>query len=50
MKTLTGVREAVEERKWQEAGEQVEIAAEVIARLAGEIDRATAILSGAGSR
>ncbi len=50
VKTLPGVREAIEERKWQEAGEQVEIAADVIARLAGEIDRATAILSGAGSR
>ena len=42
VKTLPGVREAIEERKWQEAGEQVEIAA--------EIDRATAVLSGSSGK
>ena len=50
VKTLPGVREAIEERKWQEAGEQVEIAAEVIERFAAEIDRATAILSGSSGK
>jgi N-acetylated-alpha-linked acidic dipeptidase len=44
VKTLPGVREAVEQRNWKEAGEQVNVIAETIYRLAGEIDRATSIL------
>ncbi|HEX8921415.1 MAG TPA: transferrin receptor-like dimerization domain-containing protein, partial [Pyrinomonadaceae bacterium] len=44
VKTLPGVREAVEQRNWKEAGEQVNVVAETIDRLAGEIDRATAII------
>ena len=44
VKTLPGVREAVEQRNWKEAGEQVNIIAETIDRLAGEIDRATNII------
>jgi N-acetylated-alpha-linked acidic dipeptidase len=43
VKTLPGVREAIEQRNWTEAGEQVNIIAETINRLAAEIDRATKI-------
>jgi N-acetylated-alpha-linked acidic dipeptidase len=44
VKTLPGVREAIEQRNWKEAGEQVNIIAETIDRLAAEIDRATKIV------
>jgi N-acetylated-alpha-linked acidic dipeptidase len=44
VKTLPGVREAIEQRNWKEAGEQVSIIAETIDRLTGEIDRATGII------
>ena len=43
VKTLPGVREAIEQRNWKEAGEQVSIIAETIDNLAAEIDRATNI-------
>jgi N-acetylated-alpha-linked acidic dipeptidase len=45
VKTLPGVREAIEERHWKEAEEQIAIAAGVIESFAKEIDRATAVLS-----
>ncbi|HYO11597.1 MAG TPA: transferrin receptor-like dimerization domain-containing protein [Thermoanaerobaculia bacterium] len=48
VKTLPGVREAIEERQWKEAEEQIGIAARVIEGFAKEIDRATAVLAGAG--
>jgi N-acetylated-alpha-linked acidic dipeptidase len=41
VKTLPGIREAIEQRNWQEATEQIEIAARTIARFAAEIDRAS---------
>ena len=44
VKTLPGVREAIEERQWEEASQQIEILWEVIERFAGEVDRASAIL------
>jgi N-acetylated-alpha-linked acidic dipeptidase len=44
VKTLPGVREAIEQRNWKEAGEQVGIIAETIDHLAAEIDRATNIV------
>jgi N-acetylated-alpha-linked acidic dipeptidase len=44
VKTLPGVREAIEQRNWREASEQVVIVAETIDRLSGEIDRATKIV------
>lgn len=47
VKTLPAVREAIEQRDWKEAGEQIEIVAKVIAGFAGEIDRATAIVTSA---
>jgi N-acetylated-alpha-linked acidic dipeptidase len=46
VKTLPGVREAVEQRDWKEAGEQLALAAETLGRVAAEIDRATALLQG----
>ena len=44
VKTLPGVREAMEQRQWQDVPRQVEIAAEVLERYAAEIDRARALL------
>jgi N-acetylated-alpha-linked acidic dipeptidase len=44
VKTLPGVREAIEQRNWKEASEQVNVIAEMLDRLAGEIDRATNII------
>ena len=48
VKTLPGVREAIEQRNWKEASEQVNVIAETIDRLAGEIDRATNIIKRQG--
>ena len=45
VKTLPGVREAIEQRSWDEAAEQMEIVAEAIERLADTIDDATNRLS-----
>ena len=44
VKTLPGIREAIEQRDWKEAGEQIRIVAEVIDALASEIDKAAEIL------
>lgn len=44
VKTLPGVREAIEQRNWKEAGEQVSIVAETINNLSAGIDRATNIV------
>jgi N-acetylated-alpha-linked acidic dipeptidase len=41
VKTLPGVREAIEERKWDEAAVQVESTARALERYAAEIERAT---------
>ena len=41
VKTLPGVREAIEQRNWKEAGEQIEIASKTIEDFAAEIDKAT---------
>ncbi len=46
MKTLAGVREAIEERQWQEAEEQIEGIGETITNFTREVDRATAALGG----
>lgn len=42
VKTLPGVREAIEQREWKLAGEQIEKVSKVIENFAGEIDRAAA--------
>ncbi|MCY7377133.1 MAG: M28 family peptidase [Pyrinomonadaceae bacterium] len=44
VKTLPSVREAIEQRDWKEAGEQIEIVAKTIANFAAEIDKATRLL------
>ncbi|HVF43991.1 MAG TPA: transferrin receptor-like dimerization domain-containing protein [Pyrinomonadaceae bacterium] len=46
VKTIPGVREAVEQHDWKEAAEQITLASGVLARAAAEIDRAAAILQG----
>lgn len=45
VKTLPGVREAIEQRRWQELAEQVEIVAKTIEGAAKEINRATGVLT-----
>lgn len=39
VKTLPGIREAIEQRNWAEAGEQIEIAAKSLEKFATELDR-----------
>ena len=46
VKTLPGVREAVEQHNWKEADEQMAVVAGAIEQVASEIDRATALLQG----
>ena len=41
VKTLPGIREAIEQRNWKEAGEQINIVAQTIENFAGQIDKAT---------
>jgi N-acetylated-alpha-linked acidic dipeptidase len=43
VKTLPGIREALEQRQWDEVPRQVDIAASVLERYAAEIDRARAL-------
>ena len=44
VKTLPGVREAIETRKWKEAGEQIVVTSGALERAAGLIDRGTSLL------
>ena len=44
VKTLPGVREAIEQRDWGEATEQIEVVAGVLGRVTAEIDQATAVM------
>jgi N-acetylated-alpha-linked acidic dipeptidase len=46
VKTLPGVREAVEQHNWREADQQMSVVAGAITNAAAEIDRATALLQG----
>jgi N-acetylated-alpha-linked acidic dipeptidase len=46
VKTLPAVREAIEQRNWQEANQQIPNVAATIEGFAKEIDRATAVLGG----
>jgi N-acetylated-alpha-linked acidic dipeptidase len=43
VKTLPAVREAIEQRDWKEASEQIKIVAQIIENFANEIDKATRI-------
>jgi N-acetylated-alpha-linked acidic dipeptidase len=49
-KTLPGVREAIEERRWQDASTQIPLSAQTLNALADQIDRATAILKNDASQ
>ncbi|HUF08273.1 MAG TPA: M28 family metallopeptidase [Rhodothermales bacterium] len=44
VKTLPGVREAIEQREWDEANAQIEVASSVLNAVAAEIDRAAALV------
>jgi N-acetylated-alpha-linked acidic dipeptidase len=44
VKTLPGVREAIERRDWEATAEQVEIVSDVLENVIAEIERATAVL------
>jgi N-acetylated-alpha-linked acidic dipeptidase len=46
VKTLPGVREAIEERKWTEANQQIERVARILEAYASEVDRAAEIARG----
>lgn len=46
VKTLPGIREAIEERSWNEADAFVDLTAAAISKFAKEIDRAARILNG----
>ncbi|MCX6625619.1 MAG: M28 family peptidase [Acidobacteria bacterium] len=45
VKTLPGVREAIEERNWEEAGVQIPRAAKALEAMASEVDRAAKLLA-----
>ena len=45
VKTIPGVREAIEERRWDEANARIPIAAAALNAVATEIDRATKLLA-----
>jgi N-acetylated-alpha-linked acidic dipeptidase len=49
VKTLPGIREAIEQRDWAEAEEQIGVAAEVLSAAAAAIDRATEFAGSNGS-
>lgn len=44
VKTLPAIREAIEQRDWKEASEQVQIVSKIIENFAGEIDKATQLV------
>ena len=41
VKTLPGVREAIEQRNWSEAADEIAIVAKTLDQVSGEIDRVT---------
>jgi N-acetylated-alpha-linked acidic dipeptidase len=47
VKTLPGVREAIEQRNWKEAAEQIEIAGAAIEKYASQVDRCAELMKGA---
>ncbi len=46
VKTVPGVREAVEQKQWTEANRQIEIVSKVIENYAAQVDRAAEIARG----
>jgi N-acetylated-alpha-linked acidic dipeptidase len=47
-RTLPGIREAIEDRNWREAEEQIRLTAEVLERYAAGVQIVTAILTEGG--
>jgi N-acetylated-alpha-linked acidic dipeptidase len=47
--TLPAVREAIQQRRWREAEEQIVVLAKTLESFAAEVDKATALLESAGS-
>jgi N-acetylated-alpha-linked acidic dipeptidase len=45
-KTLPGIREAIEQRNWPEATQQIEIVARTLETFAGKLDRARRLIPG----
>ena len=45
VKTLPGIREAIEQRSWKEAQEQIEVAAKTIAAYSKQVEEATKIVA-----
>jgi N-acetylated-alpha-linked acidic dipeptidase len=48
VKTLPGIREAIEERAWDEAGAQVDATARALERYAAEVEKSTELLKAPG--
>jgi N-acetylated-alpha-linked acidic dipeptidase len=48
VKTLPGVREAIEQRNWKEVDDQVAVTARTLESFAAEVDKATALLNRQG--
>ena len=46
VKTLPGIREAIEQRNWEEASEQIELVADMLIRVSDALERAARILGG----
>ncbi len=46
VKTIPGVREAIEQKQWNEANQQIEVVAKVIESYAAQVDRAAEIAKG----
>ncbi len=46
VKTFPGIREAIEQRNWDEATEQIELVADMLIRVSGALERAVRILEG----
>ena len=49
VKTLPGVREAIEDNKWDQANEFAVLTADVLAKYCERLDQATALLPGAAT-
>jgi N-acetylated-alpha-linked acidic dipeptidase len=44
VKTLPGIREAIEQHRWEEASEQIGVVAGTLEKTAAQVDRAAAVL------
>ena len=46
VKTLPGIREAIEQRNWEEASEQIELVSDMLNRVSDALERAVRVLNG----